>query len=396
MTAECPSGHPNPPDAGFCRECGAELRVLPGPVCSVGHYSPPKTAYCEECGEALSGAEGIGSDGGGRRLLTVAAVVVVVTVAAVGGVAAWLLQVENDEDRAVTEGPIPSSTPSPPASGESPRPEGQEADAETAGDATGEDDRRDAGAPDTPSLSLHVEPGEDSADELYEYLSAQTGTLVHLDLYVDDDETLRVDDEDPAVIMVPDADDEREGVQYLVADIGSHTDSSLGWTRGAWRLQGYFAVRAVAGPHQGVMSVSMRAVAIPDVVAGNVPADEDGDASSTDERDSGREGFVLPSRNIYCAPFDQEVQCEIRSLLDPAPTEPCELDWSGVKLAVDGSAAPVCAGDTIRPLVGDYILAYGKSWEYRGIVCHAERTGLTCENPRGSGLFLSRASWRTW
>jgi uncharacterized metal-binding protein len=41
-------------------------------------------------------------------------------------------------------------------------------------------------------------------------------------------------------------------------------------------------------------------------------------------------------------------------------------------------------------------LPYGKSWRHRGLTCTSRITGLTCTNRFGHGLFLSRASWRTW
>src|SRR2546428_10227883 len=47
----CPRcGHPNPPVAKFCSNCGASLE-LRCPAC--GHVNAPGGRFCNECGEAL-------------------------------------------------------------------------------------------------------------------------------------------------------------------------------------------------------------------------------------------------------------------------------------------------------------------------------------------------------
>ena len=42
------------------------------------------------------------------------------------------------------------------------------------------------------------------------------------------------------------------------------------------------------------------------------------------------------------------------------------------------------------------VLGYGKTLRFHGFTCTSRVTGLTCTNPAGHGLFLSRASYRLW
>jgi hypothetical protein len=57
--------------------------------------------------------------------------------------------------------------------------------------------------------------------------------------------------------------------------------------------------------------------------------------------------FQMPSKNIGCG-FDSGVlRCDILSGLQPEPSEPCELDWTGIVLEADRPAQPQCAGDTV-------------------------------------------------
>jgi hypothetical protein len=163
-----------------------------------------------------------------------------------------------------------------------------------------------------------VEPGTDSANELYEFASAHVGEVVYLDVGIEDDEDVFVrEDDEPAVITIPDASGEREGVEYVITDLGDDTDSSLGWVRGAWLLRGYFAVQGIGGPHQGSFSVAMRAVPITDVEANG--QGEASDETSGSGETHAWEGFILPSGNIYCLAYDDGIECQITSGLNPPP-----------------------------------------------------------------------------
>ena len=41
-------------------------------------------------------------------------------------------------------------------------------------------------------------------------------------------------------------------------------------------------------------------------------------------------------------------------------------------------------------------LPYGKTWHQGVFTCTSRANGLTCRNPTGHGLFISRESWRVW
>lgn len=107
------------------------------------------------------------------------------------------------------------------------------------------------------------------------------------------------------------------------------------------------------------------------------------------------EGFVLPSKNIYCLylPDNPEMilRCDIMSGLVPPPNIVCKLDLTGVFLSKNGKAAPTCAGDTVA---GNYpVLKYGKTWTHQGITCTAKTQGLACQNLQKHGFFLSKRKW---
>jgi Family of unknown function (DUF6636) len=104
--------------------------------------------------------------------------------------------------------------------------------------------------------------------------------------------------------------------------------------------------------------------------------------------------FQMPSHNIFCAIFDGLLRCDIGSGLNPEPSRPCDLDWTGLSLKWDGKARPVCAGDTVRKR-GERILRYGHTWRRHRIVCKSRRTGLRCHNYLHHGFRLSREHWAT-
>lgn len=73
------------------------------------------------------------------------------------------------------------------------------------------------------------------------------------------------------------------------------------------------------------------------------------------------------------------------------------LDWHG--WVVSGFSVPQadCSGGALWFGTPHYVtLAYGHSWRRAGYVCQSTRRGLTCTNRYGHGLFVSRASWRSW
>jgi hypothetical protein len=111
--------------------------------------------------------------------------------------------------------------------------------------------------------------------------------------------------------------------------------------------------------------------------------------------------FHLPSGNIGCAADDNsgawELRCDIseKNWRGPARTRSCDLDY-GDALGMSATGRPywVCHGDTV--LGQGPALAYGQSWRAGPFTCLSQVAGLTCSNRTGHGIFLSRASYRTY
>ena len=117
------------------------------------------------------------------------------------------------------------------------------------------------------------------------------------------------------------------------------------------------------------------------------------------------EGFILPSKNIYCRiaefsnkPASNYLRCEIASKLRPMPVQPksCNLDWgNGLVLSKTKKAEVLCAGDIIySPSL--LTLNYGKTWKKDGFTCTSATIGLTCTNLQNKGFFLNRQEWRSF
>jgi hypothetical protein len=119
-------------------------------------------------------------------------------------------------------------------------------------------------------------------------------------------------------------------------------------------------------------------------------------------------GVRTPTGNIECLYVPGPVpslHCDLRaSSYGAALQRRCGtragLDWHGFELTRTGRGRVTCSGgilyspDTQRPVYRT--LAYGRTWRHLGFACSSARTGLTCRNGRGHGLFLSRGSWRAW
>ena len=119
-------------------------------------------------------------------------------------------------------------------------------------------------------------------------------------------------------------------------------------------------------------------------------------------------GFHSPSGNIRClyVPGTPAVlRCSIaradyaRQLQDRCLAGP-SVDWHGFELSATGKGLVTCSGgilynpDTQTP---SYVnLPYGKTWRHGAFTCWSRTTGVTCRNPKGHGLFVSRESWRAW
>lgn len=73
------------------------------------------------------------------------------------------------------------------------------------------------------------------------------------------------------------------------------------------------------------------------------------------------------------------------------------LDWHGWVVSGFSIPQPVCSGGALWFGTPRYLtLAYGHTWRRASYTCRSARTGLTCTNPAGHGLFISRERWRSW
>ena len=121
-------------------------------------------------------------------------------------------------------------------------------------------------------------------------------------------------------------------------------------------------------------------------------------------------GVKTPTRNISCFFVPERpstrgnLLCDIKqaAYLGAVQRECMRrsgLDWHGFTLPWRGKGELVCAGGIMydaRDTPTYKVLAYGRTWRLRTFTCTSRRTGLTCVNAAGHGLFLSRASWRVW
>jgi hypothetical protein len=122
-------------------------------------------------------------------------------------------------------------------------------------------------------------------------------------------------------------------------------------------------------------------------------------------------GVKTPSQNISCFYVPQRptthgnLLCNIkqaaytRALQARCIAPPTGLDWHGFTLSDAKRGEVLCAGGLMydgRDTPTFVTLAYGKTWRHGGFTCTSRVAGLTCTNAHRHGLFLSRASWRTW
>jgi hypothetical protein len=122
-------------------------------------------------------------------------------------------------------------------------------------------------------------------------------------------------------------------------------------------------------------------------------------------------GVRTPSKNITCfyVPVKPtkhgNLLCNVQhaaytgALQARCIAPPTGLDWHGFTLPETRKAEVLCAGGIMydaRDKPNFVTLAYGKTWRHGRFTCTSRSTGLTCTNPSGHGLFLSRESWRAW
>jgi len=114
-------------------------------------------------------------------------------------------------------------------------------------------------------------------------------------------------------------------------------------------------------------------------------------------------GIKTPSGNITCIATPGALRCDIARSAYGARLQarciapPTKLDWHGFELTTTGKGQVACSGGVLVTGPVPYrVLAYGRTWRRDGFTCVSRTTGLTCTNRTGHGLFLSRASYRTW
>jgi Family of unknown function (DUF6636) len=122
-------------------------------------------------------------------------------------------------------------------------------------------------------------------------------------------------------------------------------------------------------------------------------------------------GIRTPSGNIGClfvpgaAGAPAVLRCDLHSSnyagrLQAQCAARAGLDWHGFELPALKKGAVTCSGGILyspaaqRPVYRT--LAYGRTWRHGAFTCVSARTGLTCRNRSGHGLFLARESWRAW
>jgi hypothetical protein len=117
-------------------------------------------------------------------------------------------------------------------------------------------------------------------------------------------------------------------------------------------------------------------------------------------------GLRSPSGNIRCVAA-QSLFCSLRRAdyaetlqdrcLNPNGEMGAGVDWHGFELPRRGRGRILCSGGALWAGTPRYVtVAYGRTWQGGAWTCRSRRTGLTCTNRGGHGLFLARERWRAW
>jgi hypothetical protein len=119
-------------------------------------------------------------------------------------------------------------------------------------------------------------------------------------------------------------------------------------------------------------------------------------------------GFRSPSGNIKCLyiPNVGFMYCAIakanyaKKLIAYCAQPKIGVDWAGFTLGKKGKGSVECSGgamyDSSTQHPSFVTLPYGKTWKRSVFSCRSRVTGVTCKNPSGHGLFVSRQSWRAF
>jgi Family of unknown function (DUF6636) len=119
-------------------------------------------------------------------------------------------------------------------------------------------------------------------------------------------------------------------------------------------------------------------------------------------RESGfYDSFKTPTGNIICGITGTDVECGIKSRLNPAPPKQTCTDgdpvFNRVVLSATGIAEPLrCAGDpgAFAEEQNAKVLTYGATMIKGEIGCTSFEFSVVCAHTKGHGFFLSRAVLR--
>src|ERR1700761_2683976 len=110
------------------------------------------------------------------------------------------------------------------------------------------------------------------------------------------------------------------------------------------------------------------------------------------------DSFKTPTGNIICIMTNTDVECGIKSGLNPAPARQACTDgdpvFNRVDLSATGGAEPLrCAGDpgAFAEEPTARVLTYGNTMVKGETGCTSYEFGVVCANSKGHGFFLSRA-----
>ena len=113
------------------------------------------------------------------------------------------------------------------------------------------------------------------------------------------------------------------------------------------------------------------------------------------------ESFKTPTGNIICIMTNTDVECGIKSGLNPQPPRQACTDgdpvFNRVDLSANGAAEPLrCAGDpgAFAEEPTAKVLGYGATMIKGETGCTSFEFGVVCANSKGHGFFLSRAAVR--
>lgn len=111
----------------------------------------------------------------------------------------------------------------------------------------------------------HLDEGTKFVDFIY----GNQSKIVFLDIYIQEEQFDGDLEEPNAYFVIFDDCDELPsnetpstsactGVEYNINNTGKSTDYGFYYSRGVYKLHGYFAITGVDGPHQGLMGVGMK------------------------------------------------------------------------------------------------------------------------------------------